>query len=236
MFLPCDASSLLLNPVKQESTGGRHEGPQEGVWAETRRLLAPWAPPRLERRPLGTGTGTGQRREAPVDGNYDFRKLECCLGNINAHLSMGGTLGAGGWGVCTAHTCSHTNIYTYVCTHICRHTQVHSHACTPTHAHTCTQIYMHTHVYRHTCACTQVCTCVHKHVCVHAYIHPCQASDSPTLTSLPESLQAPRQTQAEEGGGKEGKRERSSCLGVLLGAPEPQEGSGCSQPGPAVWT
>lgn len=172
MFLPCDASSLLLNPVKQESTGGRHEGPQEGVWAETRQLLAPWAPPRLERTPLGTGTGTGQRREAPADGNYDFRKLECCLGDINAHLSMGGTLGAGGWGVCTAHTCSHTNIYTYVCTHVCRHTQVHSHACTPTHTHTHTDIHarahmytdIHVHVHRCTHACTNTCVCMHTYI------------------------------------------------------------------------
>lgn len=29
VFLPCHATSLLLNPVKQESTGGLHEGPQE---------------------------------------------------------------------------------------------------------------------------------------------------------------------------------------------------------------
>lgn len=168
VFLPCDASSLLLNPVKQESTGGRHEGPQEGVWAETRQLLAPRAPPRLERTPLGTGTGTRQRREAPADGNYDFRKLECCLGNINAHLSMGGTLGAGGWGVCTAHTCSHTNIYTYVCTRMQTHSGTLT--CMHTHprSHTRTDIHVHTHVYRHTCACTQVHT--NTCVCMHTYI------------------------------------------------------------------
>lgn len=170
VFPPCeDASSPSLNPVKQESIEGLQQGPQEAVWAETRQPVAPRAPPRLERRTLGTGTGTGQRWAAPEDGNYDFRKLECCLGNITAHSSMGGTLGAGGRNVCTyKHTCECACIH--MCTHA--HTQGHSGTYLSTHTHTPMLTNMHTDIH------VRTCTCTHSH-CVHIDVHAHRCTRAP---------------------------------------------------------
>lgn len=148
VFLPGKASSLL-NP----SSGGPQQACRRGPGRELG--LRPGSPqslgtPQAGVRPLGTGQGQSR------DGNYDFRKLECCLRSTNAPSLPGSTLRARGWapglpqgGAC-AHTCrcvqahvrSHIHVHTrHTHTSFCTHMHVHS-AHPPTHTHTCALMYV----------------------------------------------------------------------------------------------
>lgn len=179
MFLPGNASSLL-NPVKQEALRRPARGTtgESRVWvrAKARRPLAPWAPPGWSAGPWGQGQGQSRGGAAPADGNYDFRKLECCLGNINAHSSPGGTPKTEPVHTRPAPSHMSTNTDTCVCTYAHAHTSINS--CTHTHVRVQTHR-THTRARRYTCICTCAHTTVHNtHTGTHTRTRPCRASDS----------------------------------------------------------
>ena len=175
VFLPSNASSLL-NPV-QQGARGRPARKTAGLGV---RGLRPGGPgslgtPGWRAGPWGQGQGWSRGGAAPADGNYDFRKLECCLGNIKAHSSQGDTLGAGGRapGLPQDGACAHASRPTVNTkdteTHVCTaHTSVHPHTCkrtAHTRAHRCM---LHTHMCASTSAqrthrCVRVCAHTHTH-------------------------------------------------------------------------
>ena len=127
---------------------------------------------RPESRPRGIGTGAKQRRGRPADGNCDFRKLECCLGNTRAHPSPRGTLGVEGGllgpqGGARAHTSQPSHTPTHVNTNTGTHVCTSAHTCTHVHTHRCKQHTTHAHMHAQVYMCkkrTHRCTRV-QHMC-----------------------------------------------------------------------
>lgn len=200
--------------------------------AETTLPLPPGpAPPRLECRSLGTGTSWSRGGAAPADGNCDFRKLECFLGNISAHSSTGGRLGAGGrlqGTPKTEHACTHAHPCKLTRARVCTRTHTHMYTHAPAHVHTCKQCTL-TCAGRYVCIHIQVHTCTNTCVHMHTYI-PAKPLTHQPRPPLPGSLQAPGQTEAGEGGGEE------QLLGRGWGLRNLRERGGGGTYGQALWS